>query len=87
MSMLCDNCNGTILAQATGTIRNATFFFCSPQCRAEFAEFSGKIGHRMTIPDQACEERDKAGAEEGARDRRYDSSHRDLATAPARRIA
>ena len=59
MSMLCDNCNSAILVQATGTIRNA-FFFCSPQCRAEFAQFSGKIGHAMTIPDEPCEERDKA---------------------------
>ena len=58
MSMPCDNCNGTILAPATGSIRNATFVFCSPHCRTEFAEFSGKIGHHMSIPDEACDEHD-----------------------------
>ena len=59
MSMLCDNCNGAIYVQAIGTIRNATFYFCSPQCRAEFAQFSGKIGHAMTIPDRVGEEGDE----------------------------
>jgi len=70
MSMLCDNCNDAILVQTTGTISSATFFFCSPQCRAEFAQFSGRIGHAMTIPDEACEEHDNAWMDERERDHR-----------------
>lgn len=46
----CDNCNGEILVPAIGTIKGVVFNFCSPNCRTEFAQFSGGIGHAMVIP-------------------------------------
>ncbi len=60
MSTRCDNCNDAILVPAVGTIKGVVFNFCSPHCRAEFAEFSGKIGHAMVVPAATCDERDNA---------------------------
>ncbi len=60
MSTRCDNCNGEILVPATGTINGVAFNFCSPHCRAEFGDFSGRIGHAMVIPAATCDERDNS---------------------------
>lgn len=56
----CDNCENEILVAAIGTIKGVAFYFCSPECRDEFAQFSGNLGHVMAIPNATCDEHDAA---------------------------